>query len=96
MFHVLPLTTTAEMRCDLPCPHALWDSKDVTDADVGLYRRQTRGAPYCLSSLRALTETLMGDRWQPVELTAFSFIAFTGLELAIFGRARRHRFVNHC
>ncbi|KAL3963606.1 hypothetical protein ACCO45_000610 [Purpureocillium lilacinum] len=84
MFHVLPLTTTAEMRCDLPCPHALWDSKDVTDADVGLYRRQTRGAPYCLSSLRALTETLMGDRWQPVELTAFSFIAFTGLELAIF------------
>ncbi|UNI16347.1 hypothetical protein JDV02_002784 [Purpureocillium takamizusanense] len=84
MFHVLPLTTTAEMRCDLPCPHALWDTKDLTDADVALYRRQTRGSPHCLSSLKALTETLMGDRWQPVELTAFSSIAFTGLELAIF------------
>ncbi|KAJ6441614.1 fungal transcriptional regulatory protein [Purpureocillium lavendulum] len=84
MFHVLPLTTTAEMRCDLPCPHVLWDAKDLTDADIVLYRRQTRGAPHCLSSLKALTETLMGDRWTPTELTAFSCIAFTGLELEIF------------
>lgn len=86
-FHVLPQTTTWEMRCDLPCPRDLWDAKDLTTQAVEAYKQKKRQAPPCLDSLKALTKVLMDDHWKPIDLLSFTSIAIEGLELALFGPA---------
>ncbi|KND89067.1 Transcriptional regulator MET32 [Tolypocladium ophioglossoides CBS 100239] len=71
LFHVPPVTSIKEIRCDLPCPRELWDTKDVTEHHVELYRQQSLRSPHC-QSVKDFTEALMRDHWDAISSIAVS------------------------
>lgn len=85
MFHVPPVTSIQEMRCDLPCPRELWDTHNLTEHAIELYRQQRLRSPHCLS-LKDFTEALMSEHWGGLQMFPLDSITLSGLELAIFGK----------
>ncbi|PNY28458.1 Transcriptional regulator MET32 [Tolypocladium capitatum] len=84
MFHVPPVMTIEEIRCDLPCPRELWDTQDITEHDIELYRQQRLTSPPHYVSLKDFTEALMREHWGGMQMFPLDSLTLSGLELAVF------------